>query len=153
MRLLGCETVVVSGLQSSFLLLGCICGLWGRQGPHSKVNWADWCCSMYGSGGFSVVSCGSSGASPRQLGLETHHVVSTAQKWRGSHHCFGLRRREIGRIPLTESSKAIGQGGVGFGCGQLFAASVCHGGRLLALSRQHGAAEVTTHGQGRFVAP
>lgn len=36
---------------------------------------------------------------------------------------------------------------------RLFAVIVCRGGRLITLSRQHGVAGVTTHGQGSSVAP
>lgn len=47
------------------------------------------------------------------------HAVSTAGKWRESHRCFDLHGREIRRVSLTGSSKEIGQGGVGFGCGAI----------------------------------
>lgn len=49
--------------------------LWGRQGAHTSITWADWCCSTYGSGDIFTISCGSSGAIPTELRNETHHGV------------------------------------------------------------------------------
>lgn len=64
---------------------------------------------LWGSEDFSTISCESSGVIPGQLRMETHHSVSTAWRWRGSHHCFDLHGREIRRVPLTASSKEIRQ--------------------------------------------